>query len=87
MMKPVMGLIASVPVESARATPLPESSISLYCFRLPNHRGLRSGSGRNTPMNTWLSRTVRLVALIGRLADAKTELTDCISAKMLCRSV
>jgi hypothetical protein len=34
-------------------------------------------------MNTWLSRTARLVALIGRLADANVELTDWISEKML----
>ena len=31
-------------------------------------------------MNTWLSFTVRLLALIGRLAEAKVELTDWISA-------
>ena len=33
-------------------------------------------------MNTWFSFCDRLVALIGRLAEAKTEFTDWISTRI-----
>src|SRR3989338_10709678 len=65
--------------KSSEAPPLP----IWYCFRLPYQRGLAFGSGRNMPMNTWLAFCARLVEFTGRLAEAKVELTDWISARIL----
>ncbi|MNC87538.1 hypothetical protein D3C83_32690 [compost metagenome] len=51
-------------------------------MRFPYQRGFAPPSGRNMPMNTWFSFCERLVALIGKLAEANTELTDCTSIRI-----
>ena len=74
-MKPVSGLVARKLSLSTRVSS-PFTLPTAYCFRLPNQRGLAVGSGRNIPMNTWLAFCERLVALTGKLAEAKVEFTD-----------